>query len=62
MYQEKIEAIKAAITAADANTPDQLEAYRMEFISKKSVVGELMGAMAAFQMRKNAPTASWSME
>jgi phenylalanyl-tRNA synthetase alpha chain len=45
MYQEKIEAIKAAIAAADANTPDQLEAYRMEFISKKSVVGELFGAM-----------------
>ena len=45
MYQEKIEAIKAAIAAADANTPDQLETYRMEFISKKSVVGELFGAM-----------------
>jgi len=45
MYQEKIEAIKAAIAAADANTPDQLEAYRMEFISKKSAVGELFGAM-----------------
>ena len=47
MYQEKIEAIKAAIAAADAQTPDQLEAYRMEFISKKSVVGELMGAMGS---------------
>jgi phenylalanyl-tRNA synthetase alpha chain len=47
MYQEKIEAIKAAIAAADAHTPDQLEAYRMEFISKKSVVGELMGAMGS---------------
>jgi len=45
MYQEKIKTIKAAITAADANTPAQLEAYRMEFISKKSVVGELFGAM-----------------
>lgn len=45
MYQAKIEAIKAAIAAADANTPDQLEAYRMEFISKKSVVGELFAAM-----------------
>jgi phenylalanyl-tRNA synthetase alpha chain len=45
MYQEKIEAIKASIAAADANTPDQLEAYRMEFISKKSVVGELFSAM-----------------
>ncbi len=45
MYQEKIEAIKASIAAADAVTPDQLEAYRMEFISKKSVVGELFAAM-----------------
>ena len=33
MYQEKIEAIKAAIAAADAHTPDQLEAYRMESVS-----------------------------
>ena len=47
MYQEKIEAIKAAIAAADAQTPEHLEAYRMEFISKKSVVGELMGAMGS---------------
>jgi len=45
MYQEKIETIKASIAAADANTPDQLEAYRMEFISKKSIVGELFAAM-----------------
>lgn len=45
MYQDKIESIKAAIAAADAHTPDQLEAYRMEFISKKSVVGELFAAM-----------------
>lgn len=47
MYQEKIEAIKAAIAAADAQTPEQLEAYRMEFISKKSVIAELMGAMGS---------------
>lgn len=45
MYQEKIETIKAAIASADANTPDQLEAFRMEFISKKSIVGELFAAM-----------------
>ncbi len=45
MYQEKIEAIKAAIAAADANTPDELESYRMEYISKKSVVGELFAGM-----------------
>lgn len=45
MYQEKIEEIKAAIAAADASTQEQLEAYRMEFISKKSVVGQLFGMM-----------------
>ena len=38
MYQEKIDAIKAAIASADANNPEELEAYRMEYISKKSVV------------------------
>lgn len=45
MYQEKIEAIKNAIATADASTSDQLEAFRMEFISKKSVVGELFASM-----------------
>jgi len=45
MYQEKIEAIKAAISAADATNPEELEAYRMEYISKKSVVGELFASM-----------------
>ncbi|UZD24765.1 phenylalanine--tRNA ligase subunit alpha [Algoriphagus halophytocola] len=45
MYQEKIEAIKAAIAAADANTQEELEAYRMEYISKKSVVGALFADM-----------------
>ncbi|MFC3879546.1 phenylalanine--tRNA ligase subunit alpha [Algoriphagus namhaensis] len=45
MYQDKIEEIKAAIAAADANTAEELEAYRMEFISKKSVVGQLFGMM-----------------
>ncbi|MEB2778845.1 phenylalanine--tRNA ligase subunit alpha [Algoriphagus sp. C2-6-M1] len=45
MYQEKIEAIKAAISAADATNPEELENYRMEYISKKSVVGELFAGM-----------------
>ncbi|SFB51237.1 phenylalanine--tRNA ligase subunit alpha [Algoriphagus aquimarinus] len=45
MYQEKIEAIKAAISAANATNPEELEAYRMEYISKKSVVGELFAGM-----------------
>jgi len=45
MYQEKIDAIKAAIASADANNPEELEAYRMEYISKKSVVGALFAEM-----------------
>ncbi|WP_026956115.1 phenylalanine--tRNA ligase subunit alpha [Algoriphagus vanfongensis] len=45
MYQEKIEAIKTAIAAADATNPEELEAYRMEYISKKSVVGGLFAEM-----------------
>jgi len=45
MYQEKIEAIKTAIAAADATNQEELETYRMEYISKKSVVGELFAGM-----------------
>ncbi|WP_057937001.1 phenylalanine--tRNA ligase subunit alpha [Algoriphagus resistens] len=45
MYQEKIDSIKAAITAADATNPEELESYRMEYISKKSVVGALFADM-----------------
>ncbi|WP_144606189.1 phenylalanine--tRNA ligase subunit alpha [Algoriphagus algorifonticola] len=45
MYQEKIDAIKAAIASADAKNPEELEAYRMEYISKKSVVGALFADM-----------------
>jgi phenylalanyl-tRNA synthetase alpha chain len=45
MHQEKIEAIKSAISAAKASIEDELEAYRMKFISKKSVVGELFAEM-----------------
>ena len=45
MYQEKIESIKAAISAANATNPEELEAYRMEYISKKSVVGALFADM-----------------
>ncbi|GAB2494145.1 phenylalanine--tRNA ligase subunit alpha [Algoriphagus taiwanensis] len=45
MSQERIESIKKAIAEAIAHTPEQLEAYRMKFISKKSVVGELFAAL-----------------
>lgn len=45
MHQEKIEAIKSAIAAADASNAEELEAYRMSYISKKSVVGELFAGM-----------------
>ena len=50
MSQERIEAIKAAIAAADASTPDELEAYRVEYISKKSVVGELFASLTRDQL------------
>src|SRR5690606_12902031 len=45
MYQDKVEQIKTDISHAQANTPEELEAYRMKFISKKSVVGELFAEM-----------------
>ncbi|HLT08760.1 MAG TPA: phenylalanine--tRNA ligase subunit alpha [Cyclobacteriaceae bacterium] len=45
MYQDKVDQIKVAISQAQANTPEELEAYRMKFISKKSVVGELFADM-----------------
>jgi phenylalanyl-tRNA synthetase alpha chain len=45
MHQEKIEAIKVAIHNATAANQDELEAYRMKFISKKSIVGELFAEM-----------------
>lgn len=41
MQSQKIDQIKAEIVAANAKTPEELEAYRMRFISKKSVVGAL---------------------
>ena len=45
MQQEKIDAIKSEIAATDAQNADELEAYRMKYISKKSVVGELFAEM-----------------
>ncbi|MCH7413052.1 phenylalanine--tRNA ligase subunit alpha [Belliella sp. R4-6] len=45
MQNKKLEAIKAEIRAAKAMNAEQLEAYRMKFISKKSVVGELFAEM-----------------
>ncbi len=45
MPTDKIKQILAEIAAATVSTPDDLEAYRMRFISKKSVVGELFAAM-----------------
>ncbi|GAB4107630.1 phenylalanine--tRNA ligase subunit alpha [Echinicola sediminis] len=45
MHQDKIEALKIEIAQADASNSDELEAYRMRYISKKSVVGELFAAM-----------------
>lgn len=45
MYQDKVEQIKTDISQAQADTPEELEAYRMKYISKKSVVGELFAEM-----------------
>ncbi|ERM81869.1 phenylalanyl-tRNA synthetase subunit alpha [Rhodonellum psychrophilum GCM71 = DSM 17998] len=45
MHQDKVAEIKNAIAQATASSPEELEAYRMEYISKKSVVGELFAEM-----------------
>jgi len=45
MYQDKIEELKKEIEKATAHSPEELEAYRMRFINKKGVVGELFAAM-----------------
>ncbi|MEX0881903.1 MAG: phenylalanine--tRNA ligase subunit alpha [Cyclobacteriaceae bacterium] len=45
MQTEKIHQIKAEIHAAGDKTPEELDAFRMRFISKKSVVGELFAVM-----------------
>ncbi len=45
MYHEKVEQVKAEIALSDANSPDELEIFRMKYISKKSVVGELFAEM-----------------
>lgn len=45
MQSEKVDQIKAEIKAAKVSNADELEAYRMRFISKKSVVGELFSEM-----------------
>ncbi|RUA35322.1 MAG: phenylalanine--tRNA ligase subunit alpha [Bacteroidetes bacterium] len=38
---EKIKALKAEISSATAKTQEELEAYRLKFISRKSVLGDL---------------------
>lgn len=45
MPTDKIKQILAEISAATVTSTDELEAYRMRFISKKSVVGELFAMM-----------------
>jgi len=45
MYQDKVDQLKADISNAQAGSPDELESFRMKYISKKSVVGELFAAM-----------------
>ncbi|UII22673.1 phenylalanine--tRNA ligase subunit alpha [Fulvivirga ligni] len=43
--QEKVNAILAEIGSADANSQEELEQFRIRFISKKSVVGELFAGL-----------------
>jgi phenylalanyl-tRNA synthetase alpha chain len=45
MQSDKIEDIKIEIECADVNSPDELESYRMRYISKKSIIGGLFAAM-----------------
>ncbi len=45
MHEDKVESLKAEISEAKAHSQEELEAYRMKYISKKSVVGELFAAM-----------------
>jgi len=42
---EQVDKILAEIESYNATTQDELEQYRMRFISKKSVIGELFGEM-----------------
>ncbi|HLU90438.1 MAG TPA: phenylalanine--tRNA ligase subunit alpha [Cyclobacteriaceae bacterium] len=45
MYQDNIEQLKTEIAQAEAQNPDQLEQFRLKYISKKSVIGELFAQM-----------------
>ncbi|WP_114748324.1 phenylalanine--tRNA ligase subunit alpha [Pleomorphovibrio marinus] len=45
MSSDKIDQISKEIESASASNKEELEAYRMRYISKKSVVGELFAAM-----------------
>lgn len=45
MHRDKVEQLKTDIERAEANSPDELESFRMKYISKKSVVGELFAEM-----------------
>lgn len=45
MSSDKVDQIKVEIKSALATTKEELEAYRIRYISKKSVVGKLFAAM-----------------
>src|SRR5690606_18222389 len=45
MYQDKVDQLKADISNGQAGSRDELESFRLKYISKKSVVGELFAAM-----------------
>ena len=54
--REKVEAVKAEISAYQVANQDELEKYRLRFISRKSVVGELFNELknVAPENRKEA--------
>ena len=43
--KEKVEALKAEISQYIASKNDELEAFRLKFISRKSVIGDLFADM-----------------
>jgi phenylalanyl-tRNA synthetase alpha chain len=45
MMREKVEALKAEISAYQAANQDELEKYRLRFISRKSVIGDLFNEL-----------------
>ena len=48
MYQDKVDQLKADIAHAAATSSEELEVYRMKYISKKSVFSQLNSLQSGF--------------